>query len=76
MATCPQCRGHLTDGHRCPRGRLRRRVEIGVIGLAGGTAGLLLLGLLDPAGLATDLEGLSFVAGTLLAIGAHTMLRR
>ena len=28
MATCPQCKGHLTEGHRCPRRRIYVVAEI------------------------------------------------
>lgn len=75
MATCPRCRGHLTDTHRCPKGRLRGALETGAVGLGGGLGGLIVLALLDAGGAARDLEGMAFVAGSLLALGAHAMVR-
>lgn len=36
MATCPRCRGALTDHHRCPRGRFNWLLEALVtLGLGG-----------------------------------------
>src|SRR6185436_7317715 len=28
MATCPRCKGHLTDTHRCPKSRVMVALEI------------------------------------------------
>jgi hypothetical protein len=41
MATCPHCKGPLTDGHRCFQSRARRAVAtVGVLG-SGGAVGVL-----------------------------------
>jgi hypothetical protein len=76
MATCPHCKGHLTDGHRCPK---RRRglvvVEIAACAIAGGIASLLLLAFFDPFHQATDLDAIAIVAGALVAVGVNRILR-
>ena len=50
MSTCPKCKGHLTESHRCPRGPLIVAVEILLAALAGGFVGLLLAAIVDPHG--------------------------
>ena len=50
MATCPRCKGHLTDNHRCPRRSYFVAAEVIVAAVAGGAAGLLLVILFDPSG--------------------------
>jgi hypothetical protein len=48
MATCPRCKGPLTDDHRCPRGRVRPAAERSLVLLAGGVLGVLACyGLID-----------------------------
>lgn len=76
MATCPRCRGHLTDTHRCPRSRLAVWAEMAFVGLFGGFAGLLILAVVDPGGVATDMDVIAFAAGTLVMIGLHRLVRR
>ena len=75
MATCPKCKGHLNDGHRCPKRRTFVAVEIIACALAGGLAGLLLLAAFDPLGQATDLDSVSFIVGAGIGIGINRMLR-
>ena len=75
MATCPNCKGHLTDGHRCPRRRVYIVAEIVACGIAGGLAGLLLLAAFDPHGQATDMDATAIVIGALVAIGIDRILR-
>jgi hypothetical protein len=77
MATCPRCKGHLTDSHRCPRRPIFVAAEMIAAGLAGGAAGLLLVILFDPTGRQiTDLESLiSVVVGACLAVGINRALR-
>lgn len=75
MATCPKCRGHLTDGHRCPKRRLYVVAEIVGCGIAGGLAGLLLLAAFDPHGQATDMDFTAIVIGVIVAIGINRILR-
>lgn len=75
MATCPRCKGHLTDSHRCPRRPLFVAAEITAAALAGGFAGLLLVALFDPQGQITDVDTISVVAGALIAVGMNRALR-
>lgn len=76
MATCPRCKGHLTDSHRCPRGRLFGAAEVVLWAVAGGIAGFLLVALFDPHALITDDVYLTAaIAGILIAIGANRVLR-
>ena len=75
MATCPYCKGHLTDGHRCPRRRYLVGVEIVASLLAGGFAGLLLLAAFDPRGQVTDMDSVAFTLGALAAVGINRFVR-
>ncbi len=76
MATCPRCKGHLTDTHRCPRSRVSVGTEIAGVGLAGGLVGLLVLAAFDPRGTAADMDVLAFASGALILIGCHRLVRR
>jgi hypothetical protein len=73
MATCPRCRGHLTDSHRCPPRHSLVALEIIGVALVGGLAGLLLVAFVDPHG--SDMDSLSIVAGALVAVGINRWLR-
>jgi hypothetical protein len=75
MATCPHCKGHLTEGHRCPRRRIYVVAEIIASGIAGGLAGLLLLAAFDPRGQVTDMDVTSIIGGAIIAIGLNRVLR-
>ncbi len=75
MATCPNCHGHLTEGHRCPRRRAYVVAEIIGCGLAGALAGLLLLAAFDPRGQATDMDATAMIGGAVAAIGLNRILR-
>jgi uncharacterized paraquat-inducible protein A len=75
MATCPRCKGHLTDNHRCPRSRGRIAFETGLAALAGGLVTLLLLAIVDPHG-QSGLDGVLLVGGALVGIGVDRFLRR
>jgi len=77
MATCPRCKGHLTDDHRCPRGRAFVVLEMLATALTGGAAGLFLVIAFDPAGRQiSDAESLaSVVAGACVAVGINRALR-
>jgi len=76
MATCPRCKGHLTDSHRCPRRPLIVAAEITVAALAGALVGLLAVSLFDQHGQGTDTEySIAVVAGALIAVGIHRMVR-
>jgi hypothetical protein len=76
MATCPRCKGHLTDSHKCPRRPVIVAAEITATALAGGFAGLMLVAIFDRAGQITDTDyTISVLAGALIAIGIHRALR-
>jgi hypothetical protein len=76
MATCPRCKGHLTETHKCPRRPLIVAAEIVFVALAGGFVGLLLVAVFDRAGQITDSDySISVIAGALIAIGLHRALR-
>jgi hypothetical protein len=75
MATCPRCKGHLTDSHKCPTRSSRVVVEVVAVALLGGLAGLLLVAVFDPRGLMTDMDTVSIIAGALVAVGINRALR-
>jgi hypothetical protein len=75
MATCPRCKGHLTDSHRCPRRSYLVVLEVIAAALLGGFAGLLLVAVFDPHGQITDMDSISAVLGALVAVGMNRALR-
>lgn len=75
MATCPRCKGHLTDSHRCPRRSYLVVLEVAAAALLGGFAGLLLVAVFDPHGQITDMDSISAVLGALVAVGMNRALR-
>lgn len=75
MATCPRCRGHLTDSHVCPSHPARSAIEMIAAVVVGGLVGQMLVAWLDPRGQA-DMDLIGIVGGALLAIGAYRALRR
>jgi hypothetical protein len=75
MATCPHCKGHLTDNHRCPRRRSLVILEIIASAVAGGLGGLLLLAAFDPRGQVTDMDGVAIAVGMLAAVGINRFVR-
>jgi len=76
MATCPRCKGHLTDNHRCPRRPAVVAAEIVAAGIVGALGGLLVVALFDPNGKVAELDTVSMVGGALLAIALDRGLRR
>jgi hypothetical protein len=75
MSTCPRCKGHLTDGHRCPRRRSLVAIEILASAIGGGFLAWLTLIGFDPHGQVTDMDAVSFIAGALIAVGINRALR-
>ena len=76
MATCPRCKGHLTDSHKCPRRPAIVAAEMIAAALAGAFLGLLLVAVFDRAGQITDADySISVILGALIAIGLHRALR-
>ena len=76
MATCPRCKGHLTDSHKCPRRPTVVAAEMTAAALAGGFAGLVLLAIVDTREQITDLDVILVVAaGALIAVGVTKAVR-
>ena len=75
MATCPRCKGHLTENHRCPRSRGRIAFETGLAAVAGGLFALLVFAVVDPHG-QSALDGVLLVGGALAGVGIDRFLRR
>ena len=74
MATCPRCKGHLTDSHRCPRRPLIVGAEITLAGLAGAVVGLIVAAVTVPQGrLVIDLSAM--LVGALVAVGIDRYVR-
>jgi zinc transporter ZupT len=77
MATCPRCKGHLTDSHKCPRRPAVVAAEITVVALAGAFAGLVLVAILDTHEQITNLDLILVVAaGALICVGINRAMRR
>jgi hypothetical protein len=74
MATCPRCKGHLTEHHRCPRSPARVALELAMAALAGGLVALLVVGLIDPHG-QLALDGVVLIGGALAGAGLDWWLR-
>ena len=75
MATCPRCRGHLTDTHRCPRRRTVVAAEIALAALAGAVVALLVVALVDPHGQMTHIDTVAVTVGVFAGIGLDRLLR-
>ena len=74
MATCPRCKGHLTDSHRCPRHPLIVGAELTLAGVAGGVVGLVVAALTVPQGrLVIDLTAM--LVGALAGMGIDRYFR-
>jgi uncharacterized paraquat-inducible protein A len=74
MATCPRCKGHLTENHRCPRSPARKVFEISLAAIAGGVVMLVIMSIVDPHG-QTSIDGLLLVAGALAGVSLNKWLR-
>jgi hypothetical protein len=74
MATCPRCKGHLTENHRCPRSPARKAFEVSLAALAGAFAALLVMSLVDPHG-QFSYEAVLLVGGGLAGVGLDRWLR-
>ena len=75
MATCPRCKGHLTDGHRCPRRRVFVFAEVIACAIAGGLCSFALLAAFDPRNQAADLDIVAIAVGAIAAVGVNRVLR-
>jgi hypothetical protein len=76
LSTCPRCKGHLTDSHRCPRRPGRVAAELATAAVAGGAAGLLLVALLDPDRQIVQAESVAILVGAIAAVGLDRFVRR
>jgi hypothetical protein len=75
MATCPHCKGHLTETHRCPR-RVRGVVaEVTLAAIAGGLAGLLVVTMFDSRTQLTSMDSIAIISGACIGIGVDRFLR-
>lgn len=75
MATCPRCKGHLTEHHRCPKRPSLVALELTFSAIAGGIGALLLLAAFDPRGQLTDLDTVTFTVGAVVGVGIDRFLR-
>ena len=75
MATCPRCKGHLTDGHRCPRRPIFVFAEIVACALVGAVLSFALLAAFDPHNQAGDLDTVAITVGAIVAVGINRVLR-
>jgi uncharacterized paraquat-inducible protein A len=74
MATCPRCKGHLTDTHRCPRRPLIVAAEMTLAAFAGAFLALFLVALTVPQGrLFVDLTAM--LVGGLCGVGLDRYFR-
>ncbi len=74
MATCPRCKGHLTEDHRCPRSRARIIYEVIFAAIAGIFGALLIVSLIDPHG-AMALDAVFLILGALAGVGLNWWIR-
>ena len=74
MATCPRCKGHLIENHRCPRSAARKVFEVSLAALAGAFVVLLIMAIVDPHGQAT-FDAVLLAGGGLAGVGIKRWLR-
>jgi hypothetical protein len=75
MSTCPRCKGHLTDTHRCPRRPGRVAAEIAAAAAGGGVLALVAVALIDPQGRLAHVDAVAVTVGVLAGIGVDRLLR-
>ncbi len=75
MSTCPHCKGHLTDDHRCPSRPAVVITELTLAAIAGGLGGLVLVAALDPRNQVTSLDSIAILAGASIGIAIDRFLR-
>ena len=74
MATCPRCKGHLTENHRCPRSPARKVFETTLAAVGGGLLALLVMAIVDPRG-QSSFDAILLVGGALAGVGLDRWLR-
>jgi hypothetical protein len=72
MATCPYCKAHLTEGHRCPKRPAIVIAEIIGSAIVGGLAGLLLFALFVTK---DDMDAYGILGGAVLAVSLNRFFR-
>ena len=76
MATCPRCKGHLTDSHKCPKRPTIVGAEITAVALAGALVSFLLVAILDTREQITNVDLILVVAaGALISVGINRAMR-
>jgi hypothetical protein len=75
MATCPRCRGPLTETHVCPRRPFAEAFRAITVSIAGGLAAIVIFSLIDTEQRYAHLDLWMFVAGSLGARGIQIYLR-
>ena len=75
MATCPRCKGPLTDSHVCPRRPFAEAFRAIAVSIAGGLAAIVIFSLIDTRHRYAHLDLWVFVAGSLAARGIHIYVR-
>jgi zinc transporter ZupT len=76
MSTCPRCKGHLTESHKCPKRPAIVAAEITASALAGGFIGLLLLAIFDPTEQITGVDLILVVAaGAMVCVAINRATR-
>jgi hypothetical protein len=73
MATCPECLGPLTDGHRCRPRRLARALDRVLTLVAGGLVGVLVASLVNPGASAPPI--FAFLIGSLAGLVTREAFR-
>jgi hypothetical protein len=74
MATCPRCKGHLTENHRCPRSASRRTFEMIFAAIAGVFGALLLVSVVDPHG-QMSMDAVFLIIGAFVGVGLDYWIR-
>jgi hypothetical protein len=74
MATCPRCKGPLTEGHRCPRRQSFVVLEIVLWAIGGALGGWLLLFIFDPQTQLSD-DAVTLVLGAAAGVGINRLIR-
>jgi hypothetical protein len=75
MATCPYCKGHLTDTHHCPRRPAFVATERTLAAIAGGFVGLVVVAAIDPSSHVTSLDTMAILAGAGAGVALSRFLR-
>jgi hypothetical protein len=75
VATCPRCKGPLTDSHVCPRRPVAEAFRAIAASIAGGLAAFVIFSLFDTRERYAHLDPWVFVIGCLAARGIQIYVR-